>query len=86
MPFEPEQITRQHVLDAIQRIKSEKPELIPSSTYDLLFEGERNPPIEVMWFAHENLNGERVWYLKGGEETIEASGSKVFLTLRRSMG
>ena len=69
MPFEPEQITRQHVLDAIQTIKSEKPDLIPSSTYDLLFEGERYPPKEVMRYAHENHNGERVWYLKGGEET-----------------
>ena len=57
------------MLDAIQRIKSGKPDLIPSSTYDLLFEGERYPPKEVMRYAHENHNGERVWYLKGGEET-----------------
>jgi 5-methylcytosine-specific restriction enzyme B len=69
MPFQPDLITRQHVLDAIERIKREKPDLIPSTTYDLLFEGERYPPKEVMRFAHENLNGERVWHMRGGEDT-----------------
>jgi len=39
MPFEPEKITKEHVLEAIRLIKAESKALIPSTGYDVIIDG-----------------------------------------------
>ncbi|MBV9214964.1 MAG: EVE domain-containing protein, partial [Acidobacteria bacterium] len=69
MPFNPDAITREHVVAAIEKIKNEKISLIPSTRYDVVIDGAAYPPKEVMRYAHEQMNGERVWELGGGDAT-----------------
>lgn len=69
MTFEPEKITKQHVLEGIKKIETEKIELEPSTKYDVLINGKSYPPKEVMRFAHEMMNGEHIWERTGGEPT-----------------
>lgn len=69
MPLEPEKITREHVEKAIERIKDEEIDLIPSTGYDVIIDGEKYPPKDVMRYAHEEMNGEHIWKKGGGEST-----------------
>ncbi|HEX9929499.1 MAG TPA: AAA family ATPase [Pyrinomonadaceae bacterium] len=69
MPFLPENITKQHVLDAVQKIESENLELEPSTGYDVIINGKAYPPKEIMRYAHEQMNGDRLWSRTGGENT-----------------
>lgn len=69
MAFNPEKITKQHILDGVSRIDVENIELIPSTKYDVIINGKAYPPKEVMRFAHEMMNGERIWERSGGEPT-----------------
>jgi 5-methylcytosine-specific restriction protein B len=69
MAFNPDEITKQHILSAIKRIVNENIDLIPSTKYDVIIEGKSYPPKEVMRYSHEEMNGERVWELSGGEPT-----------------
>ena len=58
----PTNITREHVLKAIEKIDS-KPELKNkrgSSTYDLIFEGKKYPPILVLSIANQLNNGKEL--------------------------
>jgi hypothetical protein len=58
----PTNITREHVLKAIEKIDS-KPELKnkrSSSTYDLIFEGKKYPPILVLSIANQINNGKEL--------------------------
>lgn len=67
--FHPELITRDHVLQAIEKIERENIELIPSTKYDVLINGSKYPPKEVMRYAHEFMNGEHIWERGGGIAT-----------------
>jgi hypothetical protein len=69
MPFEPGKITRDHVLKAIQKIEVEKIPLQTSTRYSVFIGNKPYPPKEVMRYAHEQMNGEKVWWLSGGEPT-----------------
>jgi len=69
MPFEPEKITHDHIEKAVQKIKDEKIDLHSSTGYDVIIEGEAYPPKEIMRYAHEQMNGEKIWDRSGGEPT-----------------
>lgn len=69
MSFEPENITKDHILRAIDKIEREKLELIPSMKFDVIINGKAYPPKEVMRFAHQEMNGEFIWIPGGGTTT-----------------
>jgi len=69
MAFEPKNITKDHVLKAVERIKKNKIELIPSRIYYVEIDGINYPPKEIMRYAHEEMNGEYLWDYSGGEPT-----------------
>ncbi len=69
MAFEPDKITKQHVLDAVKKIDSESIPLEPSTRFDVIVNGKAYPPKEVMRYAHELMNGEHIWERSGGEPT-----------------
>ena len=66
MAFEPDKITKQHVLDAVKKIDSESIPLEPSTRFDVIVNGKAYPPKEVMRYAHELMNGEHNWARSGG--------------------
>ena len=69
MAFEPDKITKQHILDAVKKIDSETISLEPSTRFDVIVNGKAYPPKEVMRYAHELMNGEHIWERSGGEPT-----------------
>ncbi len=69
MLFQPENITEDHVLKAVARIESEQIPLKPSTRFDVIINGKTYPPKEVMRFAHAEMNGERLWSVRGGKPT-----------------
>ena len=69
MAFEPDKITKEHVLNAVQKIQSKEIELSPSTGYDVIIEGNAFPPKEIMRYSHEQMNGEHIWNKSGGEPT-----------------
>lgn len=69
MPFQPEKITREHVLKAIKDIDDEVVDTRPSTKFDILYEGKTYPPKDVMRLAHEYATGEYLWIPGGGEPT-----------------
>ncbi len=81
MPFRPDEITRDHVLRAVQRIDREQIRLNPSRKFDVLIDGRPYPPKGVMKYAHAELpDGEPRWDLSGGAATnsrLEAMGFQV---------
>jgi hypothetical protein len=80
MPFQPEKITKQHVLKAIELIDSGKYEVSASTGYDVVINGKKYPPKELMRFAHEQATGEYLWNLSGGQPTnkyLEAMGFEI---------
>jgi 5-methylcytosine-specific restriction endonuclease McrBC GTP-binding regulatory subunit McrB len=69
MPFQPEQITGQHILQAIAELNQPGAIFRDSTGYDLVFENRRYPPKEIMRRAHRHANGEERWERSGGEPT-----------------
>jgi len=69
MAFNPDKITKQHILDGIEKIERDNIELEPSTKYDVIINNQAYPPKEVMRFAHEMMNGEHIWERSGGEPT-----------------
>ena len=69
MAFNPDKITKQHILDGIEKIERDNIELEPSTKYDVIINNKSYPPKEVMRFAHEMMNGEHIWERSGGEPT-----------------
>jgi hypothetical protein len=68
----PQNITREHIIRAIEDIKKGGwPPRNNSTTYDLFYEGERYPPKIVVMYANKYANGELfdVSNFSGGEET-----------------
>jgi len=80
MAFIPKEITRANVLAAIRKINVEKIDLIPSTRWDVIIDGNKYPPKEVMRHAHQELNGEYLWEKSGGHPTnsfLEAMGFEI---------
>ncbi|HTJ53343.1 MAG TPA: AAA family ATPase [Cyclobacteriaceae bacterium] len=69
MPFEPEKITKAHVLQAIEKIESENIVLEASTGYDVSINNKLYPPKDILRYAHQIMNGEKAWYPSGGEPT-----------------
>lgn len=68
----PQNITREHIIQAIEEIKKVRwPPRNNSTTYDLFYEGERYPPKIVVMYANKYANGELfdVSNFSGGEDT-----------------
>jgi len=68
----PQNIRREHIIQAIEEIKKVRwPPRNNSTTYDLFYEGERYPPKIVVMYANKYANGELfdVSQFSGGEET-----------------
>lgn len=83
MPFEPENITREHVLEAVRRIESQKLVLKPSTRYDVVINDKFYPPKEIMRHAHAVMNGEIKWSLPGGRQTNDYLKKFGFETVRK---
>lgn len=69
MAFEPEKITRDLIQKAVEKIERENIQLEPSTKFDVIINDKAFPPKEIMRYAHELLNGERIWERSGGEPT-----------------
>jgi len=69
MPFDPKKITREHILQAVKKIEDEDIPLIASTRWLVNIEGKEYPPKEIMRYAHEQMNGEKIWQPGGGEAT-----------------
>lgn len=69
MAFKPNEITKEHVLKAIEKIEAENIALIPPTRWEVEINGKKYPPKEVMRYAHQQMNGEKVWNYGGGEGT-----------------
>ncbi len=67
--FEPDKITKEHILRAVEKIEMEKITLIPSKKYSVIINGKKYPPKEVMRYAHEQMNTEYTWEKNGGIST-----------------
>lgn len=80
MAFSPNQITREHILNAVNKIEVENLPLIPSTKYEVIVDEKRYPPKEIMRYAHEQFNGEKIWFNTGGKPTnqfLEKLGFKI---------
>lgn len=62
-------ISREHVIRAIQKIESENIALESSTGYDVIINGRPYPPKEVMRYANLIANGTKHWPYIGGEPT-----------------
>ncbi len=69
MAFIPGNITRDHVLQAIEKIDGSNLELNAPTRWNVEINGKKFPPKEVMRYAHEQMNGEKVWEYGGGKAT-----------------
>lgn len=69
MPFDPQNITKDHILRAVQLIKDKGITLQKSTKFSVMIDDVLYPPKEVMRYAHEQMNGERIWERSGGEPT-----------------
>ena len=64
-----DKITKQHVLEAVDKIKREGIVLEPSTRFDVVINGKAYPPKEVMRYANLIANGTKDWPYSGGEPT-----------------
>jgi len=69
MTFSPGDITKEHIESAVKKIEAEQIELIPSTRWDVIINGKTYPPKEIMRYAHEAMNGEKIWERGGGPQT-----------------
>ncbi len=69
MAFTPNQITKDHILKAIEKIENEAIILIPPTRWNVEINNKKYPPKEVMRYAHQQMNGQKVWEYGGGEAT-----------------
>ncbi|MFN8117110.1 MAG: AAA family ATPase [Bacteroidia bacterium] len=80
MSFQPEKITREHVLEAAKIMDTGEWDITESTGYDALVNGKSYPPKELMRFAHERATGDFMWNPGGGEPTnkyIRALGFEI---------
>ncbi|WP_205508913.1 AAA family ATPase [Longitalea arenae] len=64
-----DKISKQHVLQAVDKIEREGIQLEPSTKYDVIINGNLYPPKEVMRYANLLANGTKDWEFSGGEPT-----------------
>lgn len=69
MKFEPEKITKEHILKAVQIVDSGNYDIRDSIRYDAIVNGRSYPPKELMRYAHEIATGDFLWNHSGGETT-----------------
>lgn len=69
MPFQPEKITREHILKAAHKIDKGDIEIRPSTKFDVIVNGKSYPPKDLMRLAHEEATNEYLWVPGGGEPT-----------------
>ncbi|WP_309640733.1 AAA family ATPase [Flavobacterium sp.] len=69
MAFKPNDITKEHVFKAIEKIESESILLKLPTRWEVIINDKNYPPKEVMRYAHEQMNGEKIWNYGGGEAT-----------------
>lgn len=69
MAFKPSQITKQNILDAIDKIEQENIDLKKATRWQVIINKKTYPPKEVMRLAHQQMNGEKIWEYGGGEGT-----------------
>lgn len=69
MPFDPYSIAKEHILQGVQKINRENIELKPSKRWNVIISGKAYPALEVMRFAHEAMNNERIWEYREGKDT-----------------
>jgi len=62
-------ITRQHILQAISEIDIQRPELRASTVYDVVYQGKRYPPLELMRLAYKLAHGTAGWAVVAGTAT-----------------
>lgn len=67
--FKPSNITIQHVLNAIEKIEKKSILLKPSTRWEVVINNKNYPPKEIMRYAHQEMNGDKIWNYGGGEET-----------------
>lgn len=67
--FQPEKITKKHILDALDKAKKNKTPLIPSTKFDVIIDGVPYPPKAIMRLAHKEANGSEIWEKVGGKPT-----------------
>ena len=64
-----DKITKQNVLDAVDKMEREGLLLEPSTKFDVIINGKAYPPKEVMRYANLLANGTKEWPYSGGEPT-----------------
>jgi hypothetical protein len=69
MQFNPDNITREHVLAALTAIKSQNIELEPSTKWVVSIDGGTYPPKEIIRYARRELDGQMEWPYSGGDAT-----------------
>ena len=80
MSFDPNKISQKHVLDAVARIEKEGLKLIDSTKYDVIINGRKYPPKEIMRLARFEYDGDDFWKYGGGSSTnkyLEKMGFKI---------
>src|SRR5689334_16377213 len=82
----PQEITRQHIFEALARIDVEGiPETRQSTKFDLLHNGRIYPPKYVVSLAHVFVNGQ-LWHhqlFNGGHETNSFLASRGFTVVEK---
>ncbi|MCD8480387.1 MAG: hypothetical protein LRZ88_09290 [Candidatus Cloacimonetes bacterium] len=60
MPQKPLDVTREHVLAAVNEIEEARIKLQPSTLWDVIISGKAYPPKDIMRYAHKQKNGKIV--------------------------
>ncbi|SEO43261.1 AAA family ATPase [Mucilaginibacter sp. OK283] len=68
MPFQPELITRESVLQAVEYIKNNQIALRPATAYRVKINEKYYPPKEIVRYAYLQATGEETGILYGGEQ------------------
>jgi len=86
MPFEPNKITRENIIEAAKILDSGKYEISESTKFDVLINGKLYPPKQIMKYAHDLATGEFLWPLGGGEPTNKYLKALEFETVKKNEG
>lgn len=68
MAFEPNKITREHIFEAVTKIEKEKTSLNHSIRYDVIINGKRYPPKEIIRISYKIATGLDAGLIYGGEQ------------------
>lgn len=68
MAFEPNKISYQNVIDAVQKVNNENIKLYPSTVYDVIINARRYPPKEIIRISHQLAVGTDPGLIYGGEQ------------------